>query len=129
MIKSVLDTSALLGLLRGYFSPEHDNGLADYAVSAITIGDLYGDLIHDHALERDVVDEILDQSYTVVPCDRRIAELAAQLRPLTAHHQLTMADRCCLATAKSLGLNVTTGNSRWAKVQIAEVGIHILTKQ
>lgn len=127
-IKSVLDKTALLGLLRGDFEVVLEDGLASYAVSAITISDLLGDLIHDHEVEADTAEDILDQGYAVVPCDRAIAELAARLRPLTAHRHLTIADRCCIATAKSLGTSVTTGTKEWGKMQIAEVDIHVLNK-
>lgn len=126
MYKSVLEKTALLGLLRGDLSTDLDDGLEGYAVSAVTIGDLYGDLIHDHEVDPDVVEAILDQAYTVIPCTQAMAEMAAKLRPLTAHHGLSMADRCCLSTAKILRTSVTTGNLAWRKLQIAEVNIEVL---
>lgn len=57
----------------------------------------------------------------IFPLDEPQAQEAARLRLLTRAAGLSLADRACLALAKSLSLPVLTADRAWAALQVGVV--------
>ena len=54
----------------------------------------------------------------ILPLDEPQAQEAARLRPSTRAAGLSLADRACLALAKSLALPVLTADHAWSALQV-----------
>lgn len=65
---------------------------------------------------------VVESGLAIVPLDRSQAEDAAALRAVTRELGFSLADRACLALARSLGVAAMTTDRAWAKL---DVGVEI----
>jgi ribonuclease VapC len=118
--KYLLDASAVLAVLNA------ETG-ADIVLSALTAG---GSISAVNFSE--VVSKLADKDLTEVETNivlgslelevldftRAHAYVAGRIRPQTKTAGLSIADRACLAVAKSLNLPVMTGDHNWSRVDV-----------
>ena len=62
---------------------------------------------------------------TLVAHDARLACRADELRPLTKHLGMSLADRACLALAERERLPVLTADRSWTSIDLA-IGIRLI---
>lgn len=107
----VLDSSALLALLRGDTGAERVGAWIDgAAISAVMLSDV-ADKLHDLGGAQPEVEAAMRLiDIEVVEFNREQALLAAALRPLTRDRGLPLGDRACLALAATRGVAALTGD-------------------
>lgn len=114
-----LDASALLAVMLGEPGADAVHAILDRAsIGAVNLSEVVAKL-----QERGVPDAVIDQSLAdldlpVLPFDRDQAVLAGKLRLATRSAGLSLGDRACLATAKSLGGVAITMDKAWANLSI-----------
>jgi ribonuclease VapC len=100
------------------------------AMSAANLAEVLSKLVErgdtlDNALRRLRDYGILGQSVFVFPLDEAQATEIARLRPLTRAAGLSLADRACLALAKSLSLPVLTADRAWSALQL-DIAVEVI---
>lgn len=114
MSKIVLDASALLTLI--HREPGQEivaDAVVESVISAVNLAEVIGKLA-ERGVPLDRAEAIaLSFGIEVVSLDAGIAAKAGQLRPSTRSAGLSLGDRCCLATAISMGLPVLTAEAAW----------------
>jgi ribonuclease VapC len=116
----VLDASAVLAYLKG------ESGAARVAealkrtvvINAVNWAEVLSKLA-DWGKEPDEALRMLAFStLRILAFDERDASEAARLRTPTREAQLSLADRCCLATARLLGVPVLTADRAWGDLEV-----------
>ncbi|MBF0392874.1 MAG: type II toxin-antitoxin system VapC family toxin [Alphaproteobacteria bacterium] len=114
MSKVVLDASALLALIHREPGQESvADALVESVISAVNLAEVIGKLAERGVPQDRAKAVALSFGVEVVPLDRDIAAKAGQLRPSTRSSGLSLGDRCCLATAMTLGLPALTAEAAW----------------
>ena len=120
----VIDASAVIAFLR----PEATKidlsaafaGNPILSINYSEAADFYARLGRDRAF----IDAMLGNlDMQIVPLEANIALDAAMLRP--KYSQESLADRCCLAFAKRVGLPALTGDRKWAAIAEA-IGVEVV---
>jgi ribonuclease VapC len=115
----VVDASALLAILRG--EPGADVVIAasrNALLSAVNLTEVLAK-ISDLSLNPAIVNQMIARlEFQVEPFDAHQAEVAAALRAATRHHQISLADRACLALATVRDLPVLTADRKWAELNL-----------
>jgi PIN domain nuclease of toxin-antitoxin system len=62
----------------------------------------------------------------VVPLDLDAARVAAELRPPTKRHGLSLGDRACLALGRMTSGTVLTTDRVWKKLRLAGIEIEVV---
>jgi ribonuclease VapC len=125
MADAVLDASAILALIleepgAGRVEPYLPGGIA----SAVNLGEVVAKL-RDLGVVEAKVDEIVSEMQLDVHGHDLTASLATgHLRPLTRAAGLSLADRACLALARTLRLPALTADRNWLGVADA-VGVRV----
>ena len=119
----VLDASALLAVAHGEpgataVAPH----LESAAMSAVNWTEVIESRIKRGILVGEVRAAASEAGVSIVPLDAAQAELAAELRTRTEHRGLSLADRACLALARSLNLPAMTADRSWDGL---DVGVEI----
>lgn len=121
MTSYVLDASAVLALLNEEPGAEKVQALlerGDCVVSVVNVIEVLSKL-SDHGLTLDEARFALDAlDLAERPLDADQAIGAAALRPLTRAKGLSLADRCCLALAQSLGAVAVTADRPWLTLNL-----------
>jgi ribonuclease VapC len=115
----VLDASAVLAFLRR--EPGADciePHLAQACISAISYAEVIQKGIDAGACPAAVRNAVDLLQLEVVPFDRNLALIAAELWPITREAGLSMAERCSLALAKLRSLPVLTADREWEHLRI-----------
>lgn len=123
----MLDASVLLAYSRNETGVEQvrDALAAGATTSAVNWSETLTRLATVSALSAATLDQQLrTQGFAgdlliIVPLVHDDAVLAAELRASTRHLGLSLADRCCLATALRLNRPVLTADRAWAELSIA----------
>ncbi|MBC7520571.1 MAG: type II toxin-antitoxin system VapC family toxin [Sandarakinorhabdus sp.] len=120
----VLDASAVLAVL---FNEAGRDIVIDLGqggtISAVNLAEVL-----TRSADKDVPVEVRraivgDMGLNVVAFDANAAELAAELRAPTRRLGLSLADRACLALARTRGLTALTGDRAWADL---DIGVEIM---
>lgn len=117
----VLDASAILAVLQEEAGGEavltaiaEEGGLA----SAVNIAEVVAKLC-DNGRDASAAElAVNDLPIFVAPFTRDMASLSGAIRSLTRDTELSLGDRCCLATARVLGEPVLTGDRAWENLDI-----------
>lgn len=115
MADHVIDASAVIALLKP--EPITDEFAAIFAGSPIAAVNYSesADYFARLGLNRSAIKAMLERlEMRIVPVDDELALDAAMLRPIDLTSSL--ADRCCVALAKRLGIPVLTGDRPMAKI-------------
>lgn len=116
---AVLDASAVLALL---FEESGARAVAEVLPRALVSAVNWVEIMQrglekgvDPAQDRHRLEAI---GLAVVPLTARQAEDAAGLRAATRNLGLSLADRCCLALAREVGLPVLTADAAWDQADV-----------
>ena len=119
MSKSVLDASAVLAYLHREPGHEAIGGMLDQAgVSAVNIAEVAAKLAARGASEQRIRQTIDALGVEILDSDEALAYSTGALREATRHAGLSLGDRACLATARSLGVRAVTTDRNWAGLQL-----------
>lgn len=116
-MRYVLDASAVLAVLNrepgGDFVSERlsDSGLC--VVNAVEVGSKLVDAGMTPAAAREVMSLL---GIRMIAFDADLADIAVDLRPLTAAAGLSLADRACLGAAIRHDATVLTSDRAWSRV-------------
>lgn len=122
----VLDASALLALI--FDEPGGD------AVAKVSRGSWLLSVNFSEVVQRviaidgnpDRAEEAVDRlEVEIVPFDRKLARIAAELREHTAFMGASFADRACLALSLQSGRRVLSADRDWAKLDLG-IDIHLI---
>lgn len=119
MSKIVLDSSAVLALLRG--EPGADiveQSIDTAAMSAVNLQEVAKELVRDGIDYADVRDIVNGLSLEILAHDQDAAFRAAELFPLTRQYGSGLGDRSCMALALHLGVPVLTTDREWTKIKL-----------
>ncbi|MDE0878981.1 MAG: type II toxin-antitoxin system VapC family toxin [Sphingomonas bacterium] len=126
MTNVVLDTSAILALLKGERGASKVAGvIADASVCAVNQAEVISHFVHLGAPLEDIQAMLGALPYTVVPADDALAWEAGGLRSVTASAELSLGDRFCLALAKRLGVTTYTADKAWRDIA-SEAGVKVV---
>lgn len=118
----VVDASALLAMLNG--EPGSDvvaAALGIAAMSAVNWSEVVQKVTDRGVSAEGLADEMAALGLEILPFDLEAAELTARLRAAGARG-LSLADRACLATARSRRWPVVTADRGWAAL---DVGVEV----
>jgi PIN domain nuclease of toxin-antitoxin system len=118
-MKAVLDASAVIALLQGEPGAELVASIARFSLlGAVNFAEVLMVAIEQGGdLERAGA-EIRRFEIQIVEFDASLAEMAARLRPETRALGRSLADRACLALARSRGLPVYSSDRKWAELDL-----------
>jgi ribonuclease VapC len=115
----VLDASAVLSLLRREPGAEYvENRLPGAAISAVNYSEVIKKAVERGGNVADARAQVEFLQLSVVPFDIDLACHAAGLWPAVREFGLSLADRCCLALAATLGRPVLTADRSWKTLKI-----------
>jgi ribonuclease VapC len=115
----VLDASAVIAFLRREPGADRvERHLAGSAISTVSYAEVIQKGIDAGAWASDVRNAVDLLQLEVVPFDRNLALIAAELWPITREAGLSMAERCSLALAKLRSLPVLTADREWEHLRI-----------
>jgi ribonuclease VapC len=116
----LLDASALLAVLNA--EPGDDVVRAALTarspISAVNFSEVVSKLADQELTEVETDTVLASLELEVLDFTRAHAYQAGRIRPQTRTAGLSIADRACLAVAKSLDLPVLTGDHNWSRVDV-----------
>lgn len=113
-----LDASALLAWLNGEAGGEKVEPLLERSVvSAVNLSEVLQKGLAADADVRGLKEDLEALGLGIVDFTAEDAEIAAMLWPQTRSLGLSLADRCCLATAKRLGVAAVTADRDWKEIE------------
>ena len=114
----VLDASALLAWLNEESGGEEIEPLLEKSViSTVNLSETLQKSLARGADVTGLKEDLAALGLGIVNFTLEDAELAAGLWTYTKHLGLSLGDRCCLATAKRLGIPADTADRDWAKLE------------
>lgn len=119
MSSCLLDASALLALF--HREPGWEPvaaSLEGAAISAVNLAEVATRMLERGLLSQRVRDDLAALRLEIVPFDESLAFEAAALRSATKEAGLSLGDRACLATAKSLGVRAITADRQWSRLRV-----------
>ncbi len=120
----IFDASAILALFHN--EPGSDVArqyLPGAVVSCINLAEVI-----ENALARNIYNDKYREKLPellpdIIPFNEEQAHITAKLRPITKQYGLSLADRACLALAKSMDLPVITADKIWKEL---DIGVKII---
>jgi PIN domain nuclease of toxin-antitoxin system len=94
-------------------------------VSAVNYAEVMSKLLDGGADRHKAREHVLVLGIRVVDFDADLADRAGELRPLTRHLGLSLADRACLALAERENAIAFTGDRKWLGA-VAGIEIQII---
>ncbi len=123
MAEFILDSSALLAVLNHEPGGEKVIDLLDRSViSAVNLAEMIGHLKLHGIPANKALDAVTTLVSNVIPFDANLAHIAGDMISQTKEFGLSLGDRACLATAKSMDLEAVTADRAWIK---AAAGVKI----
>ncbi len=120
----VLDASALLAVIfEEPGSASVAKVLSFCCLSGVNYAEVLTRIVREGLPPAEAIRKLAALKLTVIPWDQELAEAAADLGPLAKTHGLSLGDRACLATARSLGHPVLTTERSWRR--LPKLGIEI----
>jgi ribonuclease VapC len=120
---AVLDASAVLAI---YFNePGADRVLVTLPgalLSAVNYSEVIGKCLDRGEAFAMTLRKVAAMGVEIIAFDAYLARRAGELRPLTKHLGLSLADRACLALAERENAPVLTADRKWARL---DTGIDI----
>lgn len=124
MSATVIDASAVLALLNGEAGAGRVAQALEHAcISAVNLAEVLGRLRRAGLAREDCSRAVGRLPLEVVPFDRELAEVVAELVPLTVGSGLSLGDRACLATARRRRLPALTADRAWLRL---DVGVRVI---
>lgn len=123
----VLDASALLAIL--FEEPGSEvvsEVLSSCSLSAVNYAEVLTRLVREGLPPTEAVRKLAALKLPVIPWDQALAEAATDLSPLAKTHGLSLGDRACLATARSLGRRVLTTERAWRRLPKLGIAIQFI---
>ncbi len=125
MIRCVIDSSALLALLR------NERGgasvapiLVEAAMSTVNLSEVVAHYAQFGSSESDIRSLLDGLEFERIPFDDDLAYVAGMLIPATRSAGLSLGDRACIALALRLRVGVVTADRIWTRVADA-VGVEV----
>lgn len=122
---SVLDASALLAYLQGEIGADQVSiALTEgVAFSAVNWAEVLSKLAGRGKAPEEVAKQLRDlgllgEAIQIYPLDQALAQVIAELFPLTRSVGLSLGDRACLALALSLKLPAYTADQVWKSLNL-----------
>lgn len=111
----VLDASVVLAAVLDEMDvDEADRWVSGACIGAVNLSEVVARLF-DAGFDAEWIEGALSPfDLDVIPFDHKQSLLAGELRPLTRHRGLSLADRACLALAQHLGRPAITADRAWA---------------
>ena len=125
--KNILDTSALIALLRrepGYQMVA--NVIADSAISSVNLSEFVTLLVRSRVTESDIHEITNNLLPEVIPFCERMSLQAGKLTNITQPYGLSLGDRACLATGHYHQAIVYTADRIWADLPLSGVEIKLI---
>ena len=118
-MRFVIDSSVFLAAVNEEPGGDALTGyVADAVIPVTTVTEVITRLT-DAEMPFDEAEQLMsDFRLPTVDVTLALAKRAAELRPATRTHGLSMGDRICLALAESLGATAVTADRQWAKVKL-----------
>ncbi len=113
----VLDASALLAVMFQEPGAERvEEVLLTATMSAVNLSEVIAKL-YDRGLDDERVGQIVENlEVAVLPFDKRLAVDAGRLRAISRHLGLSLGDRACLATARTVDAIALTADRSWREL-------------
>ncbi len=114
MTSVVLDASAVLALV--FAEPGADavaTRLSNCLLSAVNYVEVLSKSVDRGRSLSDTIIQVNRLQLSIWPFDAEQAATAASLRTATRDHNVSLADRCCLALALTQNVPVLTGDRKW----------------
>jgi ribonuclease VapC len=114
VVSSVFDASAVLAIFNA--EPGSDQAiefLEGAAISTVNLAEVVTKLLERDFSEQKVIQYLMTLDMAVMAFDEDAALETGRLRAATRHLGLSLGDRACLATAKSLGAPAVTTDRSW----------------
>jgi PIN domain nuclease of toxin-antitoxin system len=113
----VFDSSALLCYAKKERGVDQVKPVVDTAlINTVNWAEVLQKILHFGINISEFSNEMALIGLTIIPFLAEDAELAAQLYDACKPYGLSLADRCCLATATRLNATVMTTDQDWSKV-------------
>jgi PIN domain nuclease of toxin-antitoxin system len=123
----ILDASALLALIQNEPGTEIIKPLLKISVmSAVNITETLSVLQRVNITPKEGLTLITNIITTIIPFDLELAELAANIHPLTKSKGLSLADRACIALGIKLQIPIYTTDKIWAEITINNANIILI---
>jgi ribonuclease VapC len=122
MSSVVLDASAVLALV--FTEPGANSVAARFPfcmISAVNYAEVLAKSVDRGRNLADIVAQVSRLQLSVWPFDAEQATTAASLRIATRNHDVSLADRCCLALAHTRNVPVLTGDRKWRDFDLGVV--------
>ncbi len=122
---SVLDASALLAYLQGEIGADQVAAALTrgVALSAVNWAEVLSKLAERGKVPEEVAKQLRDlgllgEAIQIYPLDQELAQVIAELSPLSRSVGLSLGDRACLALALSLKLPAYTADQVWKSLNL-----------
>jgi PIN domain nuclease of toxin-antitoxin system len=122
MTSIVLDASAVLALI--FVETGSDAVAARFPhcmISAVNYTEILTKSVDRGRTLADTIAQVRRLQLSVWPLDAEQAATAASLRIATRDHDVSLADRCCLALALTQNVPVLTGDRKWRNFDVGVV--------
>lgn len=119
MTKTILDSSAVIALIRGEpHDLDEDQVLAGAAISSVNLAEVIGVLLAQDIPDEHVTAAIATLGLKIVPLDGAAATLAGRLIPRARPLGIGLGDCACIATGMVLNATIYTGDRDWLKLGV-----------
>ncbi len=124
MKRVVMDASALIAFLRVEPGAEVAvKYMLRASMSAVNLSEVLETCVHKELAVNKVLALLKNWRIEIVPFDTEQATIAAEIKWQTGESTLSLAERACLALARSRGIPVLTSNREWSKL---DLGIEVI---
>jgi ribonuclease VapC len=124
MTAATIDASALLALLNA--EPGSDRvaaALTGARINAVNLSEVLGRLRRRGIATEEGLNAILSLGLEVIPFERELAVIAAELETEAGRFGLSFGDRACLATARRFRQPALTADRIWLQL---DIGVRVI---